>query len=168
LLHKIKNGGAAMSEVIRISEPTYNRLESLARGFDTPGNVIDRLLDFYEQHHKNILSSEVPTPRGEKKIKRVRGALPQKEYLIPILKALVEKGGKAEQKEVFDIIEQKMRLKFGNLDIEILRDGYTKRWQKNAAFQRLRMVKEGFLKSNSPRGLWEITEKGRKFLNDTK
>jgi hypothetical protein len=37
-----------MSEVIRISESTYSRLESLAKGFDTPGNVIERLLDLYE------------------------------------------------------------------------------------------------------------------------
>ena len=43
-----------MSEVIRISESTYKRLESLARGFDTPGNVIERLLDFYERLQKNI------------------------------------------------------------------------------------------------------------------
>lgn len=43
-----------MSEVIRISEATYQRLESLARGFDTPGNVIDRLLDYYMRHNKNI------------------------------------------------------------------------------------------------------------------
>jgi len=42
-----------MSEVIRISESTFKRLESLARGFDTPGNVIERLLDLYEKH-KNI------------------------------------------------------------------------------------------------------------------
>lgn len=157
-----------MSEVIRISEPTYKRLESLARGFDTPGNVIDRLLDLYERHHKNILLPEGGKPRGENRITRVRGAIPQKEYRIPILEALVEKEGKAEQKEVFDIIEQKMGGMFGNLDIAILRDGYTKRWQKNAAFQRLRMVREGLLKSNSPWGVWEITEKGRKFLKDRK
>jgi predicted CopG family antitoxin len=157
-----------MSEVIRISEPSYKRLESLARGFDTPGNVIDRLLDFYDRHHINILLPEGGKPRGENRITRVRGAIPQKEYCIPILEALVEKEDKAEQKEVFDIIERKMGGRFGNLDIAILRDGYTKRWQKNAAFQRFRMVREGLLKSKSPWGVWEITEKGRKFLKDRK
>lgn len=44
-----------MSEVIRISESTYKRLESLASGFDTPGNVIERLLDYYMLHNKNII-----------------------------------------------------------------------------------------------------------------
>jgi hypothetical protein len=42
----------AMSKVIRISESTYMRLESLVKGFDTPGNVIERLLDFYERQLK--------------------------------------------------------------------------------------------------------------------
>lgn len=157
-----------MSEVIRISEATYNRLESLARGFDTPGNVIDRLLDFYERHHKNILLPKTK-PGREIKIPRKRGGIQPKEYRIPILEALLEKEGKAEPKEVLDIIEQKMGERFGKLDIEILRDGRTKRWQKNAAWERFDMVrKEGLLKSDSPRGLWEITEKGRKFLKDRK
>jgi len=45
-----------MSQVIRISESIYERLESMARGFDTPGNVIERLLEFYEKHHKPVPS----------------------------------------------------------------------------------------------------------------
>lgn len=40
-----------MSQVIRISETIYNRLEVHAKGFDSPMNVIERLLDFYEKHH---------------------------------------------------------------------------------------------------------------------
>ncbi len=39
-----------MSQVIRISETVYKRLEAHARGFDSPVNVIERLLDFYERH----------------------------------------------------------------------------------------------------------------------
>ena len=156
-----------MSEVIRISEQTYNRLESLARGFDTPGNVIDRLLDFYDRHEKNILLPEGGKRRGENRITRVRGAKPQSEYCIPILEVLVEKGGKAKQREVFDIIERKIGETFNDLDIAILKSG-SKRWQKNAAFQRFRMVREGLLRSESQRGVWEITEKGRKFLKERK
>ena len=41
-----------MSQVIRVSDTTYKRLESLAKGFDTPGNVIERLLIYYENHSK--------------------------------------------------------------------------------------------------------------------
>lgn len=37
-----------MSQVIRISNDLYKRLEEHATGFDTPANVIERILNFYE------------------------------------------------------------------------------------------------------------------------
>lgn len=41
-----------MSRVIRISSSTHERLKSLSTGFEHPYQVIDRLLDFYDRHHK--------------------------------------------------------------------------------------------------------------------
>lgn len=40
-----------MSQVIRIPESLYKRLESHAIGFDTPAAVIERFIDFYETHN---------------------------------------------------------------------------------------------------------------------
>lgn len=37
-----------MSQVIRISDDLYERLKSHAEGFDTPANVIERILHTYE------------------------------------------------------------------------------------------------------------------------
>ena len=37
-----------MSQVIRIPETLYQRLENHAHGFDTPANVIEKILNFYE------------------------------------------------------------------------------------------------------------------------
>ncbi|MBM4137396.1 MAG: hypothetical protein FJ241_11270 [Nitrospira sp.] len=51
-----------MSQVIRISESIYERLESMARGFDTPGSVIERLLEFYEKNHTSVVSPLNSTP----------------------------------------------------------------------------------------------------------
>lgn len=38
-----------MSQVVRISDRLYKRLEEHATGFDTPSNVIERILNFYEE-----------------------------------------------------------------------------------------------------------------------
>lgn len=114
------------------------------------------------------VSDIVNPPIRKTKITRTRGAIPQKEYRLPILETLLEKGGKTTQSEVFEIIGQKMGTAFNNLDREVLSDGYTLRWQKNVAFARFRMSKEGLLKPDSPRGIWEISEKGRKFWEDNK
>lgn len=46
-----------MSQVIRIPESIYRRLESHAIGFDTPAAVLERILDFYETHHHKTIKS---------------------------------------------------------------------------------------------------------------
>ena len=46
-----------MSQVIRISESLYRRLESHAKGFDTPSSVLERVLNFYESKHSNLPQS---------------------------------------------------------------------------------------------------------------
>jgi hypothetical protein len=108
-----------------------------------------------------------PSLRKGIKITRVRGAISEKEYRVPILEALLEMGGKGTVKEIFGIVEEKMKYRFSSLDLEILKSGYI-RWQLMTAWQRMRMVKEGLLRSDSRRGIWEITDKGKKFLEDNK
>ncbi|BBO78610.1 hypothetical protein DSCW_60270 [Desulfosarcina widdelii] len=55
-----------MSQVIRIPEHLYKRLETHAKGFDTPAGVIERVLSFYEKHrgqeigYDNSLESSTP------------------------------------------------------------------------------------------------------------
>lgn len=57
-----------MSQVIRISNDLYKRLEAHATGFDTPSNVIERILDFYEgvdESHRGNSSEQPPSERIE-------------------------------------------------------------------------------------------------------
>jgi len=114
------------------------------------------------------IPTERPARKRETKKPRVRGAIPHKEYRIPILEALWEKGGKATTGEVLEIIEQKIGKDFNPLDLETLGDGYTERWRKNVEWQRYYMVKDGLLKPDSPRRIWEITDEGKKFFDDNK
>jgi len=46
-----------MSQVIRISDDLYRRLEEQALGFDTPSNVIERILNAYEGISMNSTGS---------------------------------------------------------------------------------------------------------------
>ena len=173
---------------IEIDEEVYQALLKLIKSFeDTPNDILRRLLGLdeihkerqekemvikvekdYEHPIEEMITSLGLEKKSVPKITKVRGAIPQKEYRIPILEALFEMGGKGTQKEVFEIIEEKMKDRFNNLDLEILKDGYTIRWQKMAAWQRYSMVREGLLRSDSPRGVWEITEKGREYLQKFK
>jgi hypothetical protein len=49
--------GKIMSRKIQISDDIYKHLEQLAEGFDTPSNVIQRLIKFWELNH--------PHPEGQ-------------------------------------------------------------------------------------------------------
>jgi hypothetical protein len=56
-----------MSPVIRVTEKTYKRLESHATGFDTPSNVVNRLLDFYETNSRGKTAVKLePIAKGNK------------------------------------------------------------------------------------------------------
>jgi len=153
-----------------IEDAEIDHIEHYWRGGKTlPGNarLSHRYCNRARSHSEYVQQETTIRPfltRKGTKITRIRGAIPQKEYCIPILETLLEKGGKASVRDVFEIIEQKMSERFNQIDLEILSDGYTRRWQKMVAWKKYTMVKEGFLKSDSIRGIWEITEKGRKFL----
>jgi hypothetical protein len=47
----------SMSQVIRINDDLYSRLEAHASGFDTPSNVIETILNSYEALDSNVKTS---------------------------------------------------------------------------------------------------------------
>ena len=49
-------------------------------------------------------------------------------------------------------------------DAEEYKSGNSIRWKNHVSFAREHLKKEGFLRKDSPRGLWEISEKGREQL----
>jgi restriction system protein len=90
---------------------------------------------------------------------------PTEAYYQPILKALNELGGSAKMDVVLERVEQSMKKVLREVDYEPLASGAEMlRWRNTAQWARDTMVKEGLLKSNSPRGIWEITEAGRMSL----
>jgi len=93
---------------------------------------------------------------------------PRQAFRIPILEALVELGGKGKTDEILEKVERKMKHILKSVDYEKLPSGVMIRWQNTAQWERYIMVQDGLLRSDSPKGIWEITEKGRKFLENSK
>ena len=99
------------------------------------------------------------------KPKRVSGGLSRDFYRIPILEALIKLNGSATVREVLHYVEQKLKKYFTDIDWKIIPSGRY-RWENNALWVRKELVDEGLLKKNSPHGIWEITEQGRKYYED--
>jgi restriction system protein len=86
--------------------------------------------------------------------------LDEDEYELPLLQTLVQLGGRAPTSEVLDGLEPKIIGKLSELDKELIATG-TVRWRNRAQFVRLTLVKRGDMVEKTPRGIWEISDKGR-------
>jgi hypothetical protein len=113
---------------------------------------------------KIATSSEQNSPKSPKLPKT-----PEEKYRIPILIALESLGGSAFCQNVLNIVEELMIGELNETDMEGLKsDPKTKRWRNTAMWARNSMRVEGLLKSNSPRGVWELDEAGWNFLKNNK
>ncbi len=90
---------------------------------------------------------------------------PESAFVIPILKALDILGGRGQLQQVLEQVGETMKAQFRDVDHQALKsDPSRPRWNNTAQWARNSMVDEGFLRRNSPRGVWELTENGRKHL----
>ena len=101
--------------------------------------------------------------------RRSKGRLtPVKEYIRPILESLVELGGLARSADVLRSVNQKMETKLNDYDLQAKPSQPSEPyWRNRANWCRLLLIRQhGFLRSDSPRGYWEITESGRSYFED--
>jgi len=112
--------------------------------------------------HSHVSHTSSATKRQEISGRLSKGLrTPEQEFWRPILEALVELGGSAPMSQVLDRVEHKMKSTLNEYDYGHLSSGAV-RWRNAAQWARLNMINHGLLKSDSPRGTWEITEKGRR------
>jgi len=101
--------------------------------------------------------------------KRIRRGLktPQEAYRVPILKALVELGGRSELHPVLDRVYETMKGQLNEYDLALLpSDDVTPRWRNTAQWARNSLREDGLIRDDTPRAVWEISEEGRQWLRD--
>lgn len=93
--------------------------------------------------------------------------LPEDAYRVPILSALVELGGSAPLMSVLERVWVSLQGRLTPLDLEPLPSNprYA-RWKNRAQWCRNTLREEGLVAANSPHGIWEITEAGRRWLEE--
>ncbi len=90
----------------------------------------------------------------------------EESFYVPILKTLVDLGGDGKVREVVNEVGNRLRNILKDVDYKPLPSKPDQlRWENAVRWARNEMVNSGLLKSKSPRGIWEISEKGRKYLN---
>ena len=91
-------------------------------------------------------------------------------YWRPILEVLVEMGGYGERGNVVDTVGEKMKGILKPADYGKLPKSGWIRWRNRVAWQasNMRQPEQGLIKNSSPRGVWEITDAGREWLDNNK
>ena len=138
---------------------------------------VTRLAEFREKVktlQKEWLGLFAGVPRQKRRTSRkARRRLPrglrtrEDAFRRPILEALAELGGGAPISEVLDRVEHKMKGVLNEYDREPLpSDPRSIRWRNTAQWCRNTLVREGLMKADSPYGVWEISEQGRKWIRE--
>ena len=104
-------------------------------------------------------ASTARAPRGS--------LLPEADYVLPLLTALVELGGSAPTSQVVDSVGLKLDRKLTDTDRKLIKSGDV-RWKNRLQFVRIGLIKQGLMATNSPRGIWEISETGHDFVTTSK
>ena len=93
-------------------------------------------------------------------------ATPKEKYHLPILQALVDLGGAARKADVLERVERDMRKRglLSDADYGGTRGIGAVRWRVWAGWARNDLKEDGFLRANSPHGVWAIGSAGRRFL----
>ncbi len=157
-----------MMPVIRITDTTWDRLKRWAEPLeDSPEDAVRKVLEAAEEHLKcgqpRLSKQENRVDeRAHKKGNRIPQGLktPNQTYRRPILEALDELGGRACVDDVLKVVEEKVKPLLNEVDLQKLSSGVDIRWRNAAQWVRWALVKEGFIKSDSPRGVWELSDKG--------
>ncbi|MGA9380212.1 MAG: winged helix-turn-helix domain-containing protein [Phormidium sp.] len=114
-------------------------------------------------------SEENKRPNKRNKTKRLpRGKrTPNSAYYLPILKVIADFGGAAKTGDVLSRVEKLMSSILKEVDYQMMPSApQTPRWNNSARWARQEMVNQGLLKSGSPTGIWEISDKGWQYLAD--
>lgn len=90
---------------------------------------------------------------------------PEDIFRVPILQTILAMGGSGRVRDVLAQVEASMRGTLTEVDYEPLPSTpNTTRWYNTAQWARNSMAREGLLREDSPRGVWEITESGKQYL----
>ena len=116
--------------------------------------------------HPTVPVDRQPESRNPR---RRKGQLtPMNEYIRPILESLVELGGSARSELVLCDVYRKMETKLNYYDRQGMESNLSEpKWRNRAQWCRLNLIRDyGYLRGDSHRGYWDITDSGRRYLED--
>jgi hypothetical protein len=104
-------------------------------------------------------AESAPNTNRHTRIKDADEATPKREYRPYILNILREAGGSQSVNHVLTELERRMKSRFREADYRRVSKEEVK-WRNAARWERNDMVKDGLIKKDGHRGVWELTVRG--------
>lgn len=144
----------------------FEKVKSLIEDAQKLTGFREKIKDLQKEWQTIFAHKGIKTVKGKKYKKLKRGLRTTEDaFRIPILESLIELNGRAQMKDVLKKVYQKIKNQLNEHDLSALPSNPDQiRWENTAQWCRNTMVNEGLLSSDSPRGIWEIAEKGRQYL----
>lgn len=157
---------------IRIDEKTWERLKSWAVPLeDSVDDVIAKVLDAADQKcatgSKKKKKAIKASAQSGGIAKAPAARLPQKEFRGPLLEEMYKAGGSIKTKVLREALEKRMAPQLSEADYERISTGLL-RWWSAVIWERNSLQKLGLIAKGSPRGVWELSKAGKKFVEENK
>ncbi len=160
-VEKLEKIGVAVPDALRAEK---TRLAAELATKDRAKKVLKELADGLKEISKE-LDARLGLPKdrkqscGQQKMRVKSPKLPRTDPRIlrqNIIQALEKSGGRAKVKKVIELMGNQLNGKLLKGDLEWRESTGELAWQNNAKWERYRMVQDGILRGDSPRGYWEL------------
>ena len=145
---------------IRISDESMHRLKAWAEPLvDTADSALAKALDAAERYR------ETPDPTEPGPVSRSgpdgepSPELPEGEFREPLLEVIYERGGSARGRDLYPALRERMKRYLTPGEFDRAKSG-DERWRSTVKSAREHLVQEGYLREDSPRGVWALSKEG--------
>lgn len=145
---------------IRISDKSLQRLKTWAEPLeDSADSALSKALDAAERYRERQEPEPAPQVPESGPDSAKGPKLPQKAFREPLLETIFELGGSAHVRDVRPVLRERMKPRLRAGDYEQVSSG-DERWWNATCWERNDLVKEGYLRKDSPRGVWALSDVG--------
>ena len=142
---------------IRISDESMQRLKAWAEPLvDSADAALAKALDAAERYREiNAPTAMGPVPRSSDHAP----GLPEETVREPLMDVIYERGGRASGRDLYPALRERMKRYMTPGDFDRISSG-DDRWRSTVKSAREDLVQEGYLRDDSPRGVWALSDAG--------
>ena len=152
-----------------LSKGEYDQARSLIAKVESITTIRDKVQTLQVEWRSLQVSETRGSPKKrESPTERLKHGLrtPEKAFITPILQTLIKMGGNGKVSDILDHMELSLKPILNDYDYQLMNATKQPSWRTTAKWARQALVNEGKLASDSPRGIWEITEQGRAWVEE--